>query len=423
MNMAHSDSSISSLVRSERPRVDIIWNITLVCPWDCMFCCTDAAHVKRKDDYVLIRDRGLDRVIRVPYETTSRTSGTLTMLAEAGVKANQYDIALAERQRSGLELDYPAKLSVLKNLSSYLAKIDFAGGDPLSCYENFLVIKHAAMLFGKENVSVTSTGAGLDRYGFEQIAETIGRFEFTFDEVAEADAVNRPKGYNPSNLRAARRFSALGVRTKAQLPIHTGNCGREEIHRIYASLQNANIEEILLMRTFPVGRGLKKYQAKWMLSRADTVRAIETFRDLEAKYLQPRIRLQCALKHLTPDAGNESNPCDLLRESFGINPRGQLLLSAWATNSVGDPLHDVFVVGDISKDSLADLLSTARVEWLRGRLNENFGHCKIFAFLFSAESAEDALFSNADPLYLPEDSRSQLHQIETRSPDVRTGRD
>jgi hypothetical protein len=49
-------------------------------------------------------------------------------------------------------------LNVLRNLEGNDVTIDFAGGDPLSCYENYLVIKAASQKFGKQNISITSTG-------------------------------------------------------------------------------------------------------------------------------------------------------------------------------------------------------------------------------------------------------------------------
>jgi hypothetical protein len=151
------------------------------------------------------------------------------------------------------------------------------------------------------------------------------------------------------------------------------------------------------MRTFPVGRGIADYERNWALTSDALRRVIDCFRTEEARINGPRVRLQCALKQLDPRVHDE-NPCDLMRESFGINPRGQLLLSAWATNSIGDALDDAFVVGDLSGTSFTELVEAPRWKEFRARLDENFGHCKVFAFVFGRHDDPSAMLRRRDPL-------------------------
>lgn len=379
--------------------VDIIWNITQVCPWNCMFCCTDAVQVTKKKKAILLKERSLQE-LRIIDPSTYQYGmyNSLQLLQEKGIKPTLFDIALADRQQRGLELTYEEKLQVLNNLLPASAKIDFAGGDPLVCYENYFIVEEAARLFGKERISITSTGAGLGRYDLENLASLIGKFEFTFDEQVDILPCNRPKGYNLSNLKAARIFSDFGVKTKAQLPINQGNVKTSTIEAIYKALNEAQIDELLLMRIFPVGRGTTNFQDKWQVSRETHLRVIDKFRSLEMLYAKPSIRLQCALRYLEEKSNNE-NPCDLMHTSFGINWKGLLLLSAWATNSIGDPLDDAFVLGNLTLYSLEELLSTSKAQNYVKRLDENFGHCKIFSFLFSKSRTANDLFSPTDPLY------------------------
>jgi hypothetical protein len=49
---------------------------------------------------------------------------------------------------------------------------------------------------------------------------------------------------------------------------------------------------------------------------------------------------------------------------------------------------------------MTEILASERVRALEGRLDENFGHCKIHAFLASARSEPDErMLDHADPLY------------------------
>jgi len=374
--------------------MDLIWNVSLICPWDCEFCCTDAVHVQKIAGSVVLRESGLSSNRIIPMGKFEPEH-----LRELGIKLNAYDYALIDRQKRGLEIDFDSKLSVLKNVHERNPEIDFAGGDPLACLENYLLIKKASEMFGKENISVTSTGHSLARYSLEELAKIVGTFEFTYDEPDSCGAEVRPKGYNALNILWAARIRILGVRTKCQIPLQSNNISIERIREIYQRLTDSGIEEILLMRTFPVGRGAKFLNEKSIeLGPRDYISAISEFRKLECSIGGPRVRVQCALKNLFPKE-RASNPCDLMQSSFGINSKGQLLLSAWATNAVGLPLAEEFVLGDLSKQSISEIESSERFLRYKVRLDENFGHCKIFAYVNSEIKSENAIFMRTDPLF------------------------
>jgi len=377
-------------------KVDLIWNISLVCPWDCQFCCTDAVHVKQVGDSVSMREFGLSHQRNLVLHEVDYSEPSLRRLEAQGIKPNAFDIALYDRQLRKVELSYEQKIKVLNNIIPLSAEIDFAGGDPLACYENFLVIQEASKIFGRDNISITSTGATLSRYSLSEIASAIGKYEFTFDEPIERIPINRPLGYNSANLCVARKLSGLNLKTKAQMPLHSGNMDPSRISLLYNSLHEAEIDELLLMRVFPVGRGSQNYKND--TQRNDYLAAINHFRNLEKKLIYPKVRLQCALKHLD-QIDYDENPCDLMRNSFGINPRGDLLISAWATNPIGDPLDDAFVLGNISENSFESLLQNEKARNYFTKLDLNWGHCKIFSFVFSSSKRSDSLFEKSDPLY------------------------
>lgn len=378
-----------------KSKLDIIWNISLICPWDCEFCCTDAVNVTRNSDGVIIRSSGLEE-----YDSFDESAYVdwPHYLSEIGLFPNYLDKALHHRQRKGLELTLKDKLKVIDNLGTEHAHIDFAGGDPLACAENLIVIMAAAEKYGRENISVTSTGHSLSRYPLDVLCKNIGVFEFTYDEPKYCNPENRPYGYNAANLMSAKKLSRLGVYTKCQIPLHSGNLSDEKISGIVNDLTLSGVDEVLLMRTFPVGRGLKKIGEYGNPDKMVIMEQIASFKKFSTKFGGPRVRLQCALKHLYESEGK--NPCDLMKNSYGINYQGLLLLSAWATGHKGEPLSDEFILGNLVCESFMNVESTEKFQRLKSRLDENWGHCKIFSFINSIESNEDSIFSSNDPLYI-----------------------
>lgn len=380
-----------------KSELDFIWNISLICPWDCDFCCTDAVNVTRNNGNIIIRSRGLEEYDFCD-EKNQDDYDWPQYLSEIGVSPNYLDKALQYRQERGLELTLKDKIKVLDNLETERAQIDFAGGDPLACAENLIVIIEAANKYGKENISVTSTGHSISRYPVEIICDNIGVFEFTYDEPRRSSPENRPQGYNASNLIAARKLGELGVYTKCQIPLHSGNLSDSKIDGIVSDLTLSGVDEILLMRTFPVGRGLKFLDGAGGFDKNTIMGQIGSFNKYSKKYGGPKIRLQCALRHLYESNGN--NPCDLMSRSYGINYQGLLLLSAWATNSKGDPLADDFILGDLVYESFSYIENSNKFQRFKARLDENWGHCKIFSFISTNVNGEDAIFSKNDPLYI-----------------------
>jgi MoaA/NifB/PqqE/SkfB family radical SAM enzyme len=169
------------------------------------------------------------------------------------------------------------------------------------------------------------------------------------------------------------------------------------MERVYLDLHEHHIDKMLLMRIFPVGRGTHNYDRDLAINREHYLRVIERLRGLEQRYLVPKLSLQCALRHLVTVA--EKNPCDMVRESLGLTPRGTLLSCVWATDPSGNPLSEDFVLGNLANEHLSQIMQSPKAHAYRARLDQNFGHCKIFASLSSSNRDFASLFAKTDPLY------------------------
>lgn len=360
--------------------VDIIFDGTLICPWDCEMCCVDAVHVQRRGEMISLRSNGLANEELIKFD---RRGGAI------------YEQAARRRQNVGAEMTLAQKIAVLDNLEGFSAKLDLTGGDALVLPENMEFLRIASDRFGKENITLTVTAAGM-KAPLDEVARLIGEFNFTYDAATLVDVSNRPKGYASSNLKLARKFADLGCATRAELPLTRSINSPEHLSRIYGQLSENGIGKLLLMRLFPSGRG--RYVENDTPTNPEYLSAIRELRGLEQVLKGPKVKLQCALRHL--DKNNAENPCDLMRESYGVTASGILLASAWAKGLNGTALDDAWVLGDLKTEKLKDILRGDRAQRYLGRLDENFGQCKIFSYLSSNKMVhEDRLFDNTDPLY------------------------
>ncbi|CAM4376670.1 putative heme d1 biosynthesis radical SAM protein NirJ1 [Yersinia intermedia] len=366
----------------KKRKVDVIFNTTLVCPWDCEICCVDAVHVGKVGNDIFIKHNNLEVIETFPDDMSDMSI---------------YEQAAMRRVERGEELSLEDKKKIIDNLSGYDAKIDISGGDALVLKDNFDLLGYASEKLGKNNVTLTATGLGTSKVDIKQVAELISEYNFTFDAASLKDIANRPNGYSMGNLKRAGRFVELGCKTRAELPLTTDIISREHLERLYLKLNEYNIDKLLIMRLFPVGRGTTKIDK--IPSREEYLLAIDILKEMENKYHTPVVKLQCALRNIVP-SDVDKNPCDMLSESFGITPDGKLLASPWAYSCGGKVLHDCWELGDIVQNRLEVLLSGDKAQRYYRRLEENKGHCKLFSFINSNKiNPEDRLFDSADKLH------------------------
>jgi MoaA/NifB/PqqE/SkfB family radical SAM enzyme len=365
-------------------QIDLIWNHTYVCTQPCADCCVSAVHVVSENGNARLRDFvGIDTAVPMAKGET------------------RYQAAQKHLQAIGRELSYSDKLRVLEHLAGFSCRIDLSGGDALVTPEGLALLEAVSARVGRDNLTLTITGAGLKPVLVDRVAPLIGEFNFTFNAATPGDAHTRPAGYADINLQLARRFRAAGVRVRAECPLTSGNCDPEHLRRLYLALTDAGVEMLLLMRQFNVGRGSLKPDV--IPTREDYVAAIRAMREAERTSAGPRLKLQCALRHLENPGGQargEPNPCDLGTRSYGLMPNGVLLASPWAYNKMGGPLNQAWVLGNLARTPLREILLTPKAQSIIRRAGENYGHCKIHAALASTQpEALERMFDRSDPLY------------------------
>ena len=143
------------------------------------------------------------------------------------------------------------KLRIVDNLDISGFEIDVSGGEPLLFKENVSIIEKLSKKFGRNNISITTTGRGLALVDLSSLKEIVGEVGFTYDFPYESDFL-RPLGYNSSNLDQIRKVIERGIKTMAQIPLTRLNTSREVIIDIYRNLTVAGVSSLHLMKFFPV---------------------------------------------------------------------------------------------------------------------------------------------------------------------------
>lgn len=287
-------------------KYQLIWNITQACPWNCSFCCINAYY--------------------------------LPLFSESP------DTKLKRIKQKKIELSLEDKLKIVDNLDMPISEIDVSGGEPLLFNENINIITKLSRKFGRDSISITTTGIGLSLVNLDKLKEIVKVVEFTYDFPYEPNSL-RPKSYNYSNLEQAKKVVRKSIKTIAQIPLTRLNVSKRIIKDIYRNLDEAGVNELFLMKFFPVGRGAHRLDLS--LNKEKYQAAIELYKSLE-KPNSPKISIQTALRE-DSNGRNSSH--------FNITSQGLLLSSPWAYNPNGEPINE-FILGDLRYQKFSKIVKS-----------------------------------------------------------------
>lgn len=284
-------------------KIPIIWNITNKCPYACSFCCLDANNTSK-------------------------------------------------------DLNLEGKLKIINNLDSDAIKIDFSGGEPLISNENLEVLKVLSKKFGKNRISITSTGKGLEKIDLGLLSELVSEVGFTYDYPCEPSP-DRPFGYNKHNLELATEVSTRGITTIAQTPLIKSNISLPLIEQIYSNLNKSEIDYLLLMKFSSSGRGGLRQEL--VLTKNEIKKSIKLYRKLESIYRKPKIKLTPSLRG--DFIGNVAT-------SLNITNEGLLLSNPWSYDKKGKPLQK-YILGDLTESKLSEIAGEKVYEIFFTQLRRN----------------------------------------------------
>lgn len=289
--------------------MDVIWNLTKACPWNCAICCVSA---------ICVNDGNRD-----------------------AIKESQ--------KRKGEELSFDKKIEVLKMLAERNFRIDFSGGDPLYYNEDFEIVRQAIKLLPPQNISVSVTGSGyLDDERIE-ILKKLDTVELTLDNVNNHRNPFRPKGYAASSMTMLKMCVKVGIKARAVTTLHQHSMFRKNLEEVYVWLCDNGIQEWSVIKFCPVGRAVRFLQS--MPSDAEYIKATKILREFDG---YTKIIPQHSLEIL-----ERKTRCNAAMDSFGILPDGRVVACAWALHKKCIPFKE-FELGKLPEDNLDDILRSAR---------------------------------------------------------------
>lgn len=288
--------------------MDVIWNLTRACPWDCAICCVSGFHVCNTTEYI---------------------------------------VQSAQKEK-GKELTLAEKLTVLKILADKDFEIDFSGGDPLYYDEDFRIVEQATRWLPARKIGVSMTGSKITDAKLE-LLKKISVVEFTLDNLPEIENPFRPRGYNLASIIAMKKCIAAGIKTRAVTVLCPATITEKNLESVYRWLCENNIPEWELLRFYPVGRAVKFIEI--IPSNSEYLKTMKFLRGLRGF---TKIFFQHSLRILEGTV-----KCSAVVDSIGILPDGQVTACAWAIDENCYPLKG-FYLGKLPEDDLDEILDNAR---------------------------------------------------------------
>jgi len=289
--------------------MDVIWNLTRICPWDCAICCITALHA---------------------CETTK-----------------QY---LKTRQRDyGKELSLAEKMQVLRDLCNEGFNIDFSGGDPLYYEEDMQVVEQATMWLPADKINVSMTGVELTERKIE-LLKKVKDVEFTIDSPPDVKNFARPEGFHLSTVVVLKKCISAGIRTRAITVLYPLTMRESNLKEVYKILCGLEVPEWELLRFYPVGKA--KHYSRITPNKDDYLRTMSLLRAFRGP---TKIFFQHSLRMLEGDG-----VCPAVNQAFGILPDGSISACAWAINAQAQAISEYFMLGKVPEQRIKDIIDIAK---------------------------------------------------------------
>lgn len=299
------------------------------------------------------------------------------------------------------ELDFDGKKQVLNSILSIgiqnVTEVDFAGGDPLFVEDSIQIIHSAISILGKEKISVTTTGKGINnaiKMG-KNLSHLLYNCEITIDELGHVPKyLRKDTSYVESNRDAIKCVNKNIVNLTINVPILNTEIDRTDIRRLVDEIAEINVSNISvnLIRLMNVGR-MNSYQYP---SSYFPEHFVKTFMEYAKNTCIKNVHIHCALRGKI-----SGSHCNMLSEKIGIDCSGNVFACAWGGYIDGYDKYNIsknpFYIGNLLEKSLLELLADKRASELEQLIRKNpTNHCRIYCY-----DNEDvtSIFKDTDPLF------------------------
>lgn len=323
-----------------RNKYRIIWNITNECFYECPMCATNSSKNER-------------------CATT-----------------------MEEKQKILMSI-----ASINKNIE----KLDISGGDPLKSKDDQQVIRMANKILPFANISITTTGQGLNNVDISEFTDIIKTCDITYDVPYKQCLTGcREYDYNLSNIRKIEgiRKSGLNVDFNIHVPIHMETIKKEIVYNILYDLKDIKPKEVKFIRLMPVGRAVNKlddsYEPNKFLGYVN-----ECKKEIGIDF---KTSLNCSLRVRSTNSNNQPlHKCKMLQEKIGIDHMGNVFTCIWGAYVVtksGRIEDNPFFIGNCLEKPLCDILTSKYcIKYFTNNyiddelVQENGNYCRVCAYV------------------------------------------
>ena len=310
----------------DKNRISVIWNVTRACCWNCKFCCVDAVYTGKK-------------ILNETHEN---------------------------------ELCLKDKIGVIDKLAKHNVRVDFSGGELFTNPENFMLIEYASRKLGRNNIGVSISGAFLDDELIKRLAKLVHDVEITLDCRPYEFYESRPNGYHEYAAHALAELSKYDVITGAQTVITKENMSKLRIGELFHWLEKNNIKEWSILRFFPSGRG-RKFQSITP-THLEYCKVVDYIKEITSKS-----SIDVHFQYLLPNHEKYTLEYRAVKKSIGILPDGNVISCFWALGEKANIDNDKFNLGNITKQSLEEILNSENALYWKNSCNTCmiFDKCKL----------------------------------------------
>ncbi len=311
-------------------RMNVIWNLTRLCPFRCPFCCVSAVYVE-----------GFKQVVPIDNDTPVYPG----------------------------ELSFSQQRNVLDQMGAQDFRIDFSGGDVFINPRNIDLILYASKKFGNDNIGLSIPGTFISDDILGMLRNKISDIEITLDNSHLKVDPFRPDNYAKIAVHAIRKIVNSGIRVGVQTVLRKGNMDDSSLRDLCFLISDLGVKKWSLLKFFPVGRFYRK--TGFVPRDSEYRRATKLIVDMcKNNSISPHFQ------YLMPHYLDRSFKCRAISRSIGINPSGRVSSCFWALDKNGDPLKG-FEIGKVPEKNIYEILKSEKALYWRNVV----GDCKNFCQL------------------------------------------
>lgn len=312
-----------------KPRTNIVWNVTRLCPFACSFCCVSAVYVR---DF---------RQVEIEDDNTPVLDG---------------------------ELSFNQQIDIINQMAPEDFKVDFSGGDVLINPRNIDLILYASAKFGPDNIGLSLPGTFLNQEVLKKLSGKVADVEITLDNLPYIKDSSRPLDYPKIAAESVKKFVEYGFTVGVQTVLKQVNMNRETLKNLLNLLVTLGVQRWSLLKFFPVGRYFKKF---------DYAPSDQAYRETTAliQELIQKYPIEAHFQYLMPRYDMQNFRCRAVTKSIGILPSGKISACFWALGKHGEPLPE-FVLGKLPEENIYNILNSGRANYWREQA-ETVNNCEL----------------------------------------------